>query len=669
MIHILLIDDELEFSGYFQAVLEDVFGCQVTNVDNGHHALRIPSEQLSEFEVALIDMNIPNMNGFEVGLELKRLVPHLVTIMVTAYPSVATVIQALRDSQFDDYLLKDDLMDIHSSHQLNEILLKARGLANTRKALSDEYQLSNAFRNQTVENPRELIGTSPAFQELLQMVEKVAPTDSAILINGETGTGKELIARKIHQQSHRNHKPFIAINCNAIPSGLLESELFGHKKGAFTGAFGDRTGFFKLAEGGTLFLDEIGDMPVELQAKLLRVLQERQFFPVGSTKLSDAIHVDVRVISATHQNLKYMISSGRFRKDLFYRLNTVQLTVPPLCERIEDIEPLIHHFIATKSATNRIKGIRPDALAMLQQWTWEGNVRELEHVIERALLLTADEWLTCQDFPKEFRDFVGTSPSLRQQTGHAEENFLRGTSWLPSAPLETRLNETDDYERLWSVFQTNHCQLWKLEDEDQVNQELIHLLEGAQYLRKGHFGRIQVLRQAELRVPLHYLNVETFRWESITFIFTFQSEGMPSSSSNSESSVHPLESPEVPVIRQTVFQGLPDTYLFSRLYPPPPKNELIAVSQPQVIRAIILRYAQSYASGKSLKSIFGRVMPLLTKPRVSTQIEGLHKDGLEAMRAYLCGENQVFAGVARKLKSQPEWTAQEIQRVFPRYNL
>jgi len=282
--NILLVDDEIRLCEAFNRLFSGL-GHKVKYVTSGREALQIQDAQLIEFELAVVDMNMPEMNGYETGVQLKERIPHIVTIMLTADDHIETVVKALRDSQFDDYLCKQEVAKdaMGGSPRLQETLLRAEGVLKTRKvleetqkALSQEHQLNNVLRAQSVGIRKALIGQSPAFQEMMKNVEHVAPSDAAVILLGETGTGKEVVAQEIHHRSQRSEGPFVAINCGAIPRELLESELFGHEKGAFTGANNQRDGFFKLANHGTLFLDEIGDMPLELQVKLLRVLQERE---------------------------------------------------------------------------------------------------------------------------------------------------------------------------------------------------------------------------------------------------------------------------------------------------------------------------------------------------------------------------------------------------------
>ena len=626
--NILLIDDQAEFGDYLTMLLKEDLGHQVTLIPSGQKALALRDEKLIGFEIALVDMMMPGIDGFETGLQLKRRIPHLVMIMLTGYPSIETVVKALRDCKFDDYLPKTELADSNDIRPLKEILIKAQGLLEYRKAHSNAYQLSNAFRSQTVEIHKKLIGQSKSFQQVRQLIENVALTESAVLITGETGTGKELVAREIHRKSDRRLQPFVPINCSAIPTGLLESEFFGHKKGAFTGAFENKSGFFQLADGGTLFLDEIGDMSLELQGHLLRVLQEQQFFPVGTNSLSDAIQVDVRILSATHQDLKQKIKEGGFRKDLLYRLNTITLFLPPLRERIADIKLLVHYFIAKLSKSKKIKGILPDALAMLRKWPWEGNVRELEHVIEYALIGARGEYLSRQDFSKEIQDYDATAtPSPKKPSSSQTLLTL------------SRLSRND--ESLWDTFENHRFKLWTINDDDFVREQLNTILKEAKYLKKGHFGRLVVAKDAELPVNIQYVSAYSCELEEVSVIFEFKSEQSFDRLPPKKNLPH-KSNPSV--VFQPVLRGLPDTYLFNILYPPPQWHEITPHFPQQMMRATILRYAQTHAPSQSLKGVFKQVMTFLIDQRMAHAINGLSKDGLEAMRAYLTGESHIFFG-------------------------
>jgi DNA-binding NtrC family response regulator len=334
---------------------------------------------------------MPGVDGMEVLRYLKEHAPESVCIILTGYGTIRNSVEAIKLGAFD-YLTKPVKLDeilITIQRALEHRDLKRENV-NLRNQLKKKYQFEN------------IIGDSESIQKIFETVEKVADTDSTILILGESGTGKELIAKAIHYNSYRREGPFVPVNCAAIPSELLESELFGHEKGAFTNAIRTRIGRFELANGGTLFLDEIGDMSPNLQSKLLRVLQERQFDRVGGIK---TIRTDIRVIAATHQNLKKGVEEGKFREDLYYRLNVIPIEVPPLRKRVSDIPLLVHHFIDqfNKSKKREIQDIDVEALKRLMLYPWPGNVRELENVIERVVILSSQDILTVDDLPEKFQ--------------------------------------------------------------------------------------------------------------------------------------------------------------------------------------------------------------------------------------------------------------------------
>ena len=299
---------------------------------------------------------------------------------------------------------------------------------------AQEFERLGTSREETVENFAGLVGRSEAMNKVYQLVAKVAGSTSTVLISGESGTGKELVARAIHDKSLRAGRPFVPVNCGAIPESLIESELFGHVKGAFTGAINNRSGLFREAEGGTIFLDEIGELPLALQVKLLRVLQEREVTPVGSNK---GIHVDVRVVAATNRNLEAEIAVGRFREDLFYRLNVITIPLPPLRERTGDLPLLIHHFLAQFSATNgkTVKHVSPQAMKTLLEHSYPGNIRELENLIQHAVTMAEEETIHCEDFPASLQNRpqnglrVTVSTGVTQNgNGHQSDFFGKGVS-------------------------------------------------------------------------------------------------------------------------------------------------------------------------------------------------------------------------------------------------
>ncbi len=356
-------------------------------------ALGIVSAQ--PLDLVLCDVKMPGINGLELVRQIHELEPDLPCIVITGYGSAEASVDALRAGAFW-YLEKPfeqeklDVVRRLVEQAIEHGRLKAEN-RRLRSALRSRYKFDN------------IIGKSAALMHVLALVEKIADTESTVLINGESGTGKELIARALHYNSRRADRSLVTVNCGAIPEELLESELFGHVKGAFTNASHDRQGRFSLADGGTIFLDEIGDMSPNLQVKLLRVLQERTFEPVGSSK---TVKVDVRIIAATHQDLPGLIEANRFREDLYYRLNVLPIEVPPLRARIDDIPLLVHHFldIASQERHSRVDSISDAAMEYMVRFDWPGNVRQLENTIERLAVLSNGSEIAVEDLPKELRD-------------------------------------------------------------------------------------------------------------------------------------------------------------------------------------------------------------------------------------------------------------------------
>ncbi|MEC8544655.1 MAG: sigma-54 dependent transcriptional regulator, partial [SAR324 cluster bacterium] len=401
---ILIIDDE----PYVEALIKGWFRSsehELNFLQSGATLMREGATFVKKYDVVIIDKQLPEVDGLQIGKHLKENYPGLVTIMVTGFESTETLVSAFRDSHFDDYISKP-----FDSRKLQDSLLRAQRLVEERHALTSEYKLNESLRLRTIETPKQLVGQSPRFLEMMALIEKFAPLEGPILIRGETGTGKELVAREIYKRSRRQHGSFVPVNCGAIPAELFESELFGHEKGAFTGAIGKKEGLVKLADGGTLFLDEIGDTPLALQVKLLRMLQEGEILSVGSNRQQK---VNVRVISATNQKLEDQIKVKDFREDLLYRLNVFTIYLPPLRERQEDLPMLIQHFIQKNSTLNpRVVGVDPNALEMLSHWPWEGNIRELENVIQRTCALAESEYLRPEDFKEIYHELVKGQPKF-----------------------------------------------------------------------------------------------------------------------------------------------------------------------------------------------------------------------------------------------------------------
>jgi DNA-binding NtrC family response regulator len=382
MARVLIVDDEMTMLQMLSQLLGDL-GHEVRAVSTGEKAI----EELAEFEPHLIlaDLRMKGVSGLDV---LKAAGPDVPVIIMTAYAEVDTAVEAIRQGA-SDYLPKP--------FKLEDLRLKVE------LALKTPAESSKSRRK--FKEPRkapDMVGQSPVIQELYKTLDKIADTDSTVLITGESGTGKELIARALHNLSSRQKQPFIAINCSALPEPLLESEIFGHKRGSFTGAFADKKGLFEEAEGGSALLDEIGSMPMPLQSKLLRFLQEKELRRVGDNTTR---RIDVRVIAATNDNLEEKIRLGSFREDLFYRLSVIPLHLPPLRERLSDVPLLVNHFIKMSAGAMGIAvpAIEPEALRLMQVYPWPGNVRELQNAIERAMAMSDRETIEVRDLPERIR--------------------------------------------------------------------------------------------------------------------------------------------------------------------------------------------------------------------------------------------------------------------------
>ena len=382
--NVLVVDDEPKLCDLLSSALSqnDV---QVFTAGNGLQALAILEQQ--DIDLVISDWRMPGMDGPQLLAEVKQRYPQLPVIVMTAYSTVKNAVQSMRNGAYD-YIAKpfdiDELdITVNKALQFRDIL---RDNARMRAEL-DEHQHVDS-----------LIGDSPSFRRVLQAIDSVRDSSATILLTGESGTGKEMVARAIHKHGSRADKPFVAVNCAAIPEGLLESEMFGHRKGAFTGAVADRVGRFLQADKGTLFLDEVGDMPLALQAKILRALQERVIEPVGDPRERK---VDVRVIAATNKNLLEAVANKEFREDLYYRLNVFPIPLPALRERVEDIAPLARHFAHSLGATagKRITGFSPDALQAMAEYNWPGNIRELQNCVERATIVATSQTIEDSDLP------------------------------------------------------------------------------------------------------------------------------------------------------------------------------------------------------------------------------------------------------------------------------
>ncbi len=420
--HILIVDDEPAIQAALRGVLEDE-GYRVTAVGTGEDALALVADETPD--LVFLDIWMPGRDGLETLAALKRLRPEIAVVMISGHGTIETAVKATRLGAYDF---------IEKPLSLEKTLLTvARALEHAR------LERENAHLKERLAQRSEIIGDSPAIRALRQQIATAAPSNGRVLIYGENGSGKELVARAIHELSGRREHAFVEVNCAAIPEELIESELFGHEKGAFTGALARRRGRFELADRGTLFLDEIGDMSLKTQAKVLRALEEQAFERVGGR---ETIKVDVRVIAASNRRLETLIAEGRFREDLFYRLNVIPIEVPPLRERREDVPLLVEHFIRVFCAENgrRLKTVSADALAYFLEYDWPGNVRELRNVVERLVIMSPRDVLDVEDLPPPLRPRDVPAPagdprerSLREARDSFERAYilaeLRANDW------------------------------------------------------------------------------------------------------------------------------------------------------------------------------------------------------------------------------------------------
>jgi len=392
---LLVVDDD---TAALESLLQifEIEGFEVTGVSDGTAALE--ALRADEYGVVLSDLRMPGMDGMDLLKTIKTLKPDTEVVIMTAFGTIEKAVEAMREGAYDFVTkpLKRPLVVRSVRRAQEKASLRAENLA-LRAQL------------EAVASERNLIGTSAAMRRVLDVISQVAPASTTILIQGESGSGKELVARSIHRQSNRSQGPFVAINCAAIPATLIESELFGHERGAFTGAFSRREGRFKLADGGTLFLDEIADLDPFMQAKLLRVLQEGEYQRLGG---SQTLKVDVRVLASTNKPLLEQVKAGAFREDLFYRLNVIAIQMPPLRERMEDVALLAQHFLAKFADKNRkdIRTISRDAMELLMMHDWPGNVRELENTLEHAVVLSRGDTIRAEDLP----DLVARDTTAKQ---------------------------------------------------------------------------------------------------------------------------------------------------------------------------------------------------------------------------------------------------------------
>jgi len=394
---ILVADDEQSMREFLDIMLKKE-GYKVSLASNGEEVLNLAEKDI--FDLILMDIRMPKLDGIAVLKKIKALSPETIVVMITAYASADTAIKAMKEGAYD-YVTKPFKVD--------EIKLIIRNALEKRNLQKENILLKQVVRDRY--HFDNILGQSPKMLALYDLLEKVGPTKTNILIAGESGTGKELVAKAIHYNSPRKDKPFVTLNCGAIPEFLIESELFGHMKGAFTDAIATKKGLFEMADEGTIFLDEISELPLLMQVKLLRVLQDKEFKRVGGT---EDIRVDVRIMSATNKDLEEAVREKRFREDLFYRLNVIQIKLPPLRDRREDIPLLVVHFLKrySEELNKNITGISPETLRVLLNYDFPGNVRELQNIIERAVALESTQELTSQNLSS----YLDQQPSLKKRS-------------------------------------------------------------------------------------------------------------------------------------------------------------------------------------------------------------------------------------------------------------
>ncbi|MBN2568578.1 MAG: sigma-54-dependent Fis family transcriptional regulator [Deltaproteobacteria bacterium] len=439
---VLVVDDDSAHRTMLRKLLSG-WGYDISEADDGESA--IEQVQNHPFDLVLIDIRMIRMSGLEALPKIKSINPAIPVIIMTAYSSVETAVDALKKGAYD-YLTKP--LDFDELKLAMERAMEHKQLKEENRLLKES--LGARFDSLNI------IGHSHPMIKLLEMVEQVAPSDATVLITGESGTGKELIAGALHFNSTRSGGPFIKLNCSAITETLLESELFGHEKGAFTGAERLKEGKFRLADGGSIFLDEVSEMPLTMQVKLLRVLQEREITRVGGEKV---FTVDVRVIAATNKDLKEAVQSGQFREDLFYRINVVNLTVPPLRERKEDIPLLAQHFLKVFSEKNKkeIKGFTPHAMDRLIKYDWPGNIREMMNSIERAVVLSRSKYLDKSDLPLINEEESRDDPTIADNLPLEEVERISIIKTLE----QSKGNKSETARRLGITRRTLHKKLKK----------------------------------------------------------------------------------------------------------------------------------------------------------------------------------------------------------------
>ncbi len=448
MRRVLVVDDEENIRVVLKALLRR-HGYEVETASNGEEALALVDSFGPDF--VLTDVRMPKMGGLDLLSTLRAKQSDATVIVMSAYGNVEAALEAIKAGAYD-YVQKP-----FKNEEIVLILRKAEereALRRENRALREEIRKENKYED--------LLAKSQSMQDIFRTVTKIADYKTTVLISGESGVGKELVARAIHARSLRGAKRFVAVNCGAIPETLLESELFGHKKGAFTDATADRRGLFEEADGGTLFLDEVGELPLALQVKLLRVLQDETIRRLGDTR---DVKVDVRIVAATHRDLGAEVKAGRFREDLYYRLNVLPIVVPPLRDRRDDIPVLMDHFVARNNARlgTRIRGVEPEARRLLMEYAWPGNVRELENSIERAMVLAESEMITAHELPERIRE---ARDPIKMQLASGELSIKKTTRLIEEVLIRRALQKTrGNRTRAAQVLEISHrALLYKIKE-------------------------------------------------------------------------------------------------------------------------------------------------------------------------------------------------------------
>ena len=425
---VLVVDDEPALLRALESLLRKK-GHEVVALDSAIQATQQLAQE--DFDVAVLDIKMPDLTGMELLHTVKHRRPEVEVIIMTGHATVETALEAIKAGAYD-YLTKP----FEDVEQVARVVARAAD----RKLLIDRNRQLETQLEQ-LEGRHGLVGNSAGMREVARMIDAVAYSATTVLVTGESGTGKELVARALHQKSPRKSHPFVALNCGAPTETLLESELFGHVKGAFTGAQRDQKGLFEAADGGTIFLDEIGDIPLSTQVRLLRVLQEGEMKRVGS---AESVKVDVRVIAATHRDLPKLVKAGKFREDLFYRLNVIAVPLPPLRDRIDDVPLLAHHFVRryTERLGKKVKTLSPEASELLCSYRWPGNVRELENAIERAVVLCRGDAVAPSDLPPSVTG--RTAPLVREAPANGDEQ-----AWLTQSYASAKENALRRFERAY----------------------------------------------------------------------------------------------------------------------------------------------------------------------------------------------------------------------------